>query len=93
MSNGTNYVYLDESTGLPAVSSSSFVSGQFPVAIVVANGGNITSIIDVRTFVVMAGSWDTPALLVADVLPGGIPTTNGSVTGSIMGHFYKLRIR
>ena len=49
MSNGTNYVYLDETTGNPTSSTSTFTGAQFPIAIVTASGGNIVSIVDVRT--------------------------------------------
>ena len=49
MVNGTNYVYLNSTTGALASSTSNFTSGQFPIAVVVASGGNITSILDVRT--------------------------------------------
>ena len=48
--NSTNYVYVDTSNGHPAFNTSGFTTGEFPVATVVTSGGNITSILDVRTF-------------------------------------------
>lgn len=48
--NTTNYVYVSTSNGHPAFNTSGFTTGEFPVATVVTSGGNITSILDVRTF-------------------------------------------
>lgn len=50
----TNYVYLDN-TGTPGADTIGFVSGEFPLAIVVTSGGNITSITDIRGFFFGAG--------------------------------------
>ena len=51
----TNYIYLDN-TGIPGFNTSGFVAGEFPLAVVVTNSGNITSITDVRGFYSAAGS-------------------------------------
>lgn len=59
MVNGTNYVYLDSTTGALASSTSNFTTGQFPIAVVTASGGNITSILDVRTMFFTIGSGST----------------------------------
>ena len=68
--NGTNYVFLSTTTGIPASSTSNFTSGQFPVAIVVASGGLITSIVDVRTIFFSGGG------------SGGGFTAGGDLSGS-----------
>jgi hypothetical protein len=80
----TNYVYLDGSGGcVPAVSTSIFTCSTFPIAIVPASGGVITSITDVRTLFQSGcgGSAFGPpptspniTFFPCDVVSGGIPT-------------------
>jgi hypothetical protein len=47
--NTTNYVFLN-SAGVPSVNTTGFTSTTLPIAVVVTLGGNITSILDVRTW-------------------------------------------
>jgi hypothetical protein len=77
MTNGsTNYIYLDETNScIPSVSTTVFGTNQFPVAIVVTSGGNVTSVTDVRTF------FDTSNSSIVNITNGlilqAIPPTTG----------------
>ena len=79
--NGTNYVFLSTTTGIPASSTSNFTSGQFPVAIVVASGGLITSIVDVRTIFSSGGAGSGFLLLTGGTLTGPL---SAAVPGSFL---------
>jgi hypothetical protein len=82
----TNYVSLNESTGNPQTSTSNFSSGQFPVAIVVASGGNITTVTDVRTMFTQGAGGGSGACVAAtspiQVNGGAGPICSGTATVS-----------
>jgi hypothetical protein len=65
----TNYVYLDPTAScVPAKNTSGFIVGMIPLAQVVAAGGAITGVTDVRTWFVDPNS--SGPVIRADLMPG-----------------------
>jgi hypothetical protein len=74
----TNYVYLDPTAScVPAKNTTGFTAGVIPLAQVVAAGGVITGVIDVRTWFVGGGTGGGVTSL--DTLTGAVTMGNGTV--------------
>ena len=90
VNNTINYVYVSTSTGNPGSNTSGFTTGEFPVAKVTTSGGNITAIVDVRTFFQnIGGGGSGPACIGAtspiQVNGANTPVCSGTATISILG--------
>lgn len=83
----TNYVYLDTTNNcIPTASTITFTASQIPVAIVVTSGGNITSIVDVRTpFFSSGSSLTSPLTTKGDIW--GFSTVNARIPVGADGTF------